>query len=71
MSILVSFFVFLLVIFILIFNCVVVKSDNNFVWLDMEMIGLSFENDCIIEVVVVVMDLELNIFVEGFVLVIY
>lgn len=33
-------------------NRVAAKSDNNLVWLDMEMTGLSPENDRIIEVAV-------------------
>lgn len=50
---------------------VAAKSDNNLVWLDMEMTGLSPENDRIIEVAVVVTDSELNILAEGPVLVIH
>ena len=52
-------------------NRVAAKSDNNLVWLDMEMTGLSPENDRIIEVAVVVTDSELNILAEGPVLVIH
>ena len=48
-----------------------VKSENNLVWLDMEMTGLSPENDRIIEVAVVVTDSELHILAEGPVLVIH
>lgn len=47
------------------------KSDNNLVWLDMEMTGLSPENDRIIEVAMVVTDSELNVLAEGPVLVIH
>lgn len=43
----------------------------NLVWVDMEMIGLDLDKDCIIEVVVVVIDVELNVLGEGLVLVIY
>jgi oligoribonuclease len=46
-------------------NPVAAKSDNNLVWLDMEMTGLSPENDRIIEVAVV------NVLAEGPVLVIH
>ncbi|GCB03699.1 oligoribonuclease [Ralstonia sp. SET104] len=52
-------------------NRVAAKSDNNLVWLDMEMTGLSPENDRIIEVAVVVTDSELNVLAEGPVLVIH
>ena len=52
-------------------NRVAAKSDNNLIWLDMEMTGLSPENDRIIEVAVVVTDSELNILAEGPVLVIH
>lgn len=48
-----------------------VKSENNLVWIDMEMTGLSPEQDRIIEVAVVVTDSELNILAQGPVLVIH
>jgi len=48
-----------------------VKSENNLIWLDMEMTGLSPERDRIIEVAVVVTDSELHILAEGPVLVIH
>lgn len=48
-----------------------VKSENNLVWLDMEMTGLQPDTDRIIEVAVVVTDAELNILTEGPVLVIH
>ncbi|MDE2204167.1 MAG: oligoribonuclease [Burkholderiaceae bacterium] len=50
---------------------VAAKSDNNLVWVDMEMTGLSPENDRIIEVAVVVTDSELNVLAEGPVLVVH
>ncbi|MFJ7565597.1 oligoribonuclease [Herminiimonas sp. NPDC097707] len=40
-------------------------NEFNLVWLDMEMTGLDCDNDCIIEVAVVVTDAELNIIGEG------
>ncbi|AOY93270.1 oligoribonuclease [Cupriavidus sp. USMAA2-4] len=48
-----------------------VKSENNLIWLDMEMTGLAPDHDRIIEVAVVVTDSELNILAEGPVLVIH
>lgn len=40
-------------------------NEFNLVWLDMEMTGLDCDNDCIIEIAVVVTDAELNIIGEG------
>ncbi|MCO4861731.1 oligoribonuclease [Cupriavidus sp. WGlv3] len=48
-----------------------VKSENNLIWLDMEMTGLQPDTDRIIEVAVVITDSELNILAEGPVLVIH
>lgn len=47
------------------------KSENNLIWLDMEMTGLSPDTDRIIEVALVVTDSELNLLAEGPVLVIH
>ena len=41
------------------------KSDNNLIWVDMEMTGLLPDTDRIIEVAVVVTDPDLSIRVEG------
>ena len=47
------------------------KSENNLIWLDMEMTGLSPDTDRIIEVAVVITDSELNVLAEGPVLVVH
>jgi oligoribonuclease len=41
------------------------KSDNNLIWVDMEMTGLRPDTDRIIEVAVVVTDPDLTVRVEG------
>jgi oligoribonuclease len=41
------------------------KSDNNLIWVDMEMTGLMPDTDRILEVAVVVTDPELTVRVEG------
>ena len=41
------------------------KSDNNLIWVDMEMTGLQPDTDRIIEVAVVVTDPDLTVRVEG------
>lgn len=46
-------------------------DENNLIWIDLEMIGLDFECDCIIEIVMLVMDVSLNILVEGLMIVVY
>ena len=40
-------------------------NDQNLVWIDLEMTGLSPENDRIIEIAVVVTDAQLGNRVEG------
>ena len=47
------------------------KSDQNLVWLDCEMTGLEPEVDRIIEIAVIVTDAQLEVRVEGPVLVIH
>ena len=47
------------------------KSDQNLVWLDCEMTGLNPEVERIIEIAVVITDAQLNVRVEGPVLVIH
>lgn len=41
------------------------------IWIDLEMMGFDFEMYKIIEMVIIVIDSELNILVEGLVIVIY
>ena len=47
------------------------KSDNNLIWIDLEMTGLEPDKDRIIEIATLVTDPELNILAEGPVLAIY
>lgn len=47
------------------------QDQNNLIWVDMEMTGLSPENDCIIEVAIVVTDSQLNTVAEGPVLAVH
>ena len=42
-----------------------VPSDQNLIWIDLEMTGLVPESDCIIEIAVVVTDPMLTVRVEG------
>ena len=47
------------------------KSDNNLIWIDLEMTGLDTDNDLIIEIATTVTDPQLNILDEGPVLAIH
>ena len=46
-------------------STVLTPSDDNLVWIDLEMTGLSPETDVIIEIAVVVTDPQLTVRVEG------
>ncbi len=41
------------------------QSENNLIWIDLEMTGLDTNNDCIIEIATIVTDPQLNILDEG------
>jgi oligoribonuclease len=47
------------------------KSDNNLIWIDMEMSGLNVEEDKILELAVIVTDPDLKVIAEGPVLVVH
>lgn len=47
------------------------KSDNNWVWLDLEMTGLDHNKERIIEIATIVTDNQLNILAQGPVLAIH
>ena len=47
------------------------QSENNLIWIDLEMTGLDTNNDYIIEIATIVTDSELNILEEGPVLAIH
>jgi oligoribonuclease len=49
---------------------IMAQDSNNLIWIDMEMSGLSPENDRIIEVALVVTDAHLNVVAEAPVLVV-
>ena len=46
-------------------------SDQNLIWVDMEMTGLDPDNDVVIEIATIVTDSELNTLAEGPVIAIY
>ncbi|OGV27946.1 MAG: oligoribonuclease [Legionellales bacterium RIFCSPHIGHO2_12_FULL_35_11] len=41
------------------------KNNNNLIWIDLEMTGLSLENEKIIEIATIITDLNLHILAEG------
>lgn len=41
------------------------QSENNLIWIDLEMTGLDTDNDLIIEIATIVTDPQLNILEEG------
>lgn len=50
---------------------IMAQDSNNLIWIDMEMSGLSPENDRIIEVALVVTDSQLSVIAEAPVLVVF
>jgi oligoribonuclease len=42
-----------------------VPSENNLIWIDLEMTGLDTQNDLIIEIATIVTDADLNVLAEG------
>lgn len=40
-------------------------SDNNLIWIDLEMTGLDTDNDVIIEIATIITDPQLNVLAEG------
>lgn len=50
---------------------IMAQDNNNLIWVDMEMTGLSPDTDRIIEVALVVTDSQLNVVAEGPVLVVH
>jgi len=46
-------------------------SENNLIWIDLEMTGLDTQNDLIIEIATIVTDSELNTLAEGPVLAVH
>jgi oligoribonuclease len=46
-------------------------SENNLIWIDLEMTGLDTQNDSIIEIATIITDSELNTLAEGPVLAIH
>ncbi len=47
------------------------QSENNLIWIDLEMTGLDTDNDLIIEIATIVTDSQLNLIEEGPVVAIY
>ena len=41
------------------------QSENNLIWVDLEMTGLDTDNDFIIEIATIITDPQLNILEEG------
>ncbi|MGB4860253.1 MAG: exonuclease domain-containing protein, partial [Dokdonella sp.] len=41
------------------------SSNDNLIWIDLEMTGLDPDNDSIIEIATVVTDAQLNVLAEG------
>jgi len=41
------------------------RSSENLIWIDLEMTGLDFTNDCIIEIATIITDNQLNLIEEG------
>lgn len=47
------------------------NKDTNLIWMDLEMTGLDYENDRVIEIATIATDAQLNVLAQGPVLAIY
>lgn len=60
-----SLFGLLCGLFAIVVEKTLMSSENNLIWIDLEMTGLSPEDDVIIEIATIITDSDLNILAEG------